>query len=101
MIMSFILLYGIDLSLILIGSIVLYGLYRQGRVELVKKIIYNLVEEAEIVLSEPKSGSMKYIYVIERIYNILPLSLRLLYTKQEMDNFIELAVATLKTKLKG
>jgi hypothetical protein len=94
-------MYGIDLSVFLIGSIILYGLYRQGRVELVKKIIYNLVEEAEIIMSEPNSGSMKYLYVIEKFYNKLPLTLRLLYTKKEIDNFIELAVATLKIKLKG
>lgn len=72
--------------------------YKKGKVSLVKKIILSLVVEAEKYLGS-KTGDLKYAFVVKNLYNILPLSLRVLFTQKQIDDFIEEAVQYLKIYL--
>ncbi|MTI69632.1 MAG: hypothetical protein FH751_05175 [Firmicutes bacterium] len=84
------------ISLIVIG--ILLFLYKRGKKEIVKKIILSLVVQAEKTLGS-KTGDLKYAYVIQKVYEILPFYMRILYTKKEISNMIEQAVNHLKEYL--
>jgi len=84
------------LTLVLVGGL-LY-LYKRGHTETVKKIILSLVIQAEKTLGS-KTGELKYAMVIERFYSTLPFIIKVLFTKKEIDNFIEEAVQFLKDYL--
>lgn len=86
---------------ILIVIICLTGLgflYKKGKINTVKKIILSLVVQAEKTLGS-KTGELKYAMVVERLYSVLPILLRLLFTRKEIDNLIEEAVQFLKDYL--
>jgi hypothetical protein len=99
MIIGLLLTYGMDLFLAICFMGVIYALYRKGRYDLVSKIIYNLVVEAESIFGD-KTGSLKYLYCIEKFYDKLPITIRLIFTKNEIDSMIEQSVAKLKAFLK-
>lgn len=70
-------------------------LYKMNRKDLVKKIILALVVQAEKNLGSG-TGALKYAEVINKLYQTLPLILRMLYTKSEINQFIEDGVVLLK-----
>lgn len=83
---------------IVTGIVSLMGisyLYKKGNMENVRKIILSLVVFAEKELGS-KTGKYKYALVIQKLYELLPLPLRLLITKKEIENMIEEAVQNLK-----
>lgn len=85
-------------SYIVIGIVSLIGIsyfYKKGNMETVRKIILSLVVFAEKELGS-KTGKYKYALVIHKLYELLPLPLRLLITKKEIENMIEEAVQNLK-----
>ncbi len=86
----------IAILLFVIGSLILY---KSGKKELVKKIILNLVVQAEKNLGSG-TGELKYSEVIEGIYHHLPSLIRLLYTKKDIDKLIEDSVKQLQEILK-
>ncbi|MFT9495868.1 hypothetical protein [Anaerosolibacter sp.] len=73
-------------------------LYKRGREDLIKKMILSLVVDVEKKLGSG-TGDLKYITVIDRLYDRLPWILRVLYTKKQIDNMIEEAVEYLKRYL--
>lgn len=75
-------------------------LYKIGKKDLVSKIILSLVVQAEKVLGSG-TGELKYAYVIEKIYAVLPVSIRGLFSKKEIDNMIEGSVKKLKNMLEN
>lgn len=76
----------------IIGLLVLYKL---GKKDTVKKIILTLVVQAEKTLGSG-TGELKYAMVVDALYNKLPVILRFLFTKKELDTFIEEAVSKMK-----
>lgn len=87
-----------DIAVIAILVIVLIILYKKNRKDIVKKIILSLVVQAEKHLGSG-TGELKYAYVIEKFYKYLPSTVRLLYSKKEVDVMIDEAVNKLKKML--
>lgn len=70
-------------------------LYKAGKKDLVKNIVLALVVQAEKGLGSG-TGELKYAMVINNLYDKLPFILRFLYSKKEIDAFIEQSVQKLK-----
>ena len=96
---TLLLAYWTDALLIIVVAAVLAFLYRRGKKDLVKEIIYSLVVKAEKELGGATGGA-KYSQVISTLYLKLPFILRLFFTKVELDKYIEDSVIWLKDKLK-
>jgi len=84
-----------SIIVVVIAIIGLLVLYKLGKKDTVKKIVLALVVQAEKTLGSG-TGELKYAMVIDAMYNKLPFILRLLFTKKEMDTFIEEAVSKMK-----
>lgn len=87
-----------NLASIIVAVLVLIALavlYKLGKKDTVKKIILALVVQAEKALGSG-TGELKYAMVLDAIYSKLPYILRFLFTKKELDTFIEEAVRKLK-----
>lgn len=91
-------LYWTDAVVILVVSLALAFLYKNGRRQLVYSIVYDLVVKAEKVLGSG-TGELKYQFVVAQLYRRLPLTVRALFTDKELDYYIEEAVKALKTYL--
>ena len=87
-----------SIIVVVIAIVGLMVLYKLGKKDTVKKIILALVVQAEKTLGSG-TGELKYAMVIDAIYNKLPFILRFLFTKKEMDTFIEEAVVKMKEVL--
>ena len=81
-------------------AVVLAVLYKRGKKDIVKEIIYTLVVKAEKELGSA-TGSAKYSQVISDLYEKLPIILRLFFSKAEINNYIDDAVKWLKSKLRN
>ncbi len=92
---SFIKTNMVDIILILLLVASGLILYKRGHHELVKKIVFSLVVEAEKKLGSG-TGRLKYDMVLEGLYKRLPWILRVIYTQQQLDDLIEDAVGRLK-----
>jgi len=78
--------------------LVAFVLYKRGKTEFVRRIILALVTEAEKRYGTG-TGELKYNHVVERVYEVLPWILRILFTKEQLDKMIEDAVEYLKRYL--
>lgn len=80
--------------------VILLGLllYKRGKTDFVRKLILALVTEAEKRYGN-STGELKYNHVVERIYEVLPWILRVLFSKEQLDKMIEDAVEYLKRYL--
>lgn len=87
-----------SIIVVIIAIIGLLVLYKLGKKDTVKKIVLALVVQAEKTLGSG-TGELKYAMVIDAIYNKLPFILRFLFTKKEIDMFIEEAVIKMKEVL--
>ena len=96
---ALLLAYWTDALLVIVVVVVLAVLYKRGKKDLVKEIIYTLVVKAEKELGSA-TGSAKYSQVITTLYLKLPFILRLFFTKSELNKYIEDSVRWLKDKLK-
>ena len=96
---SLLVAYWTDALLVIGVVIILAILYKRGKKDLVKEIIYTLVVKAEKELGSA-TGSAKYSQVITTLYLKLPFILRLFFTKVELNKYIEDSVIWLKNKLK-
>lgn len=86
--------------LVVVGMMVtVIVLIKMRKKELVQKIVYALVVQAEQQLGS-KTGSMKKAYVMSHIYPRLPFLIRLIFSQEDLEHFIELAVRSLKESLK-
>ncbi|MTI68987.1 MAG: hypothetical protein FH751_01865 [Firmicutes bacterium] len=97
---DFVRAYLIDIIIVLVFIITLIYLYKKGKKDTVKKIILALVVQAEKNLGS-KTGKLKYAFVVERVYDVLPFVVRILIPRKELDNMIEEAVNYLKEYLTG
>lgn len=95
---DFILANWLIIVVVIIFILVLALLYRAGHRERVKQIILSLVVQAEKALGSG-TGELKYALVVERLYYVMPLLIRFLYTKKEIDQYITEAVEWLKEYL--
>jgi len=95
---TLLLAYWSDVLLIIVVAVILGILYKRGKKDLVKEIIYSLVVKAEKELGST-TGSAKYSQVISELYIKLPLILRLFFTQVELKKYIDDAVIWLKIKL--
>lgn len=84
-----------SIIVVVLVLIALAVLYKLGKKDTVKKIILALVVQAEKTLGSG-TGELKYAMVLDAIYSKLPYILRFLFTKKELDTFIEEAVRKLK-----
>ena len=84
-----------SIIVVVLVLIVLAVLYKLGKKDTVKKIVLALVVQAEKTLGSG-TGELKYAMVLDAIYSKLPYILRFLFTKKELDTFIEEAVRKLK-----
>lgn len=90
-----------NLSSILVVLLIVIGLlfiYKKGKKEFVRKVVLSLVVQAEKSLGSG-TGELKYAMVVERVYQVLPVILKLLITKSELDKLIEDSVQYLKQYL--
>jgi len=84
-----------SIIVVVLVLIALAVLYKLGKKDTVKKIVLALVVQAEKTLGSG-TGELKYALVLEAIYSKLPYILRFLFTKKEIDTFIEEAVRKMK-----
>ena len=95
---GFIILNLIEVAGTLLVTLIGLFLYKKGKTKFVRKIVLALVTEAEKHYGNG-TGELKYCYVVERIYEVLPWVIRILYTKEQLDKMIEDAVEYLKRYL--
>lgn len=77
--------------MLLIGLIFKYREFR--------KVALDLVVIAEGLITGTKKGQERFDYVVSKIYDYIPTSLRLLLTKRRIKNIIEWAVRKMKKYL--
>lgn len=96
--MEFLYNYWLEIliTLSLLGLLVLA--YKKSNEEVVRNIILSLVVEAEKLLGNG-TGELKYEMVVDRLYELLPMPLRVIFTKKQIDRMIEDAVQFLKEEL--
>lgn len=95
---TFVLLNLIEVVGTLLVALIGLFLYKRGKTDFVRRIVLALVTEAEKRFGSG-TGELKYCYVVERIYEVLPWIIRILYTKEQLDKMIEDAVEYLERYL--
>lgn len=90
--------HSLDILVVLMFALVLGYLVKIGKTDTVKKIVLSLVVQAEKALGSG-TGELKYAFVVDALYSKLPAVIRLLYSKKEINQFIEDAVQQLKNTL--
>ena len=96
---AWLLAYWLDVVVVVVFALLMVWFIRRGNQGAVKRIILYLVVQAEKELGSG-TGPLKYATVTTLVYNYLPLILRLVFSKADLDIFIEEAVRTLKATLK-
>ena len=81
--------------IVIIGLLIFFAL--KGKKEIVYKILYALVTEAERIYGE-KTGSVKFAYVVEKAYSYLPPILKIFITYDALRDMIEKALDQAKIK---
>lgn len=90
--------YWLDVLLIIWFAAIVAYLIKKGKADVVKAIVYDLVVRAEATLGSG-TGDLKYNMVVSQVYDRLPLMIRWLYTKKDIDNLIQWAVKSLENYL--
>lgn len=88
----------LNIAIIAMCVVLLLILYKDNKKEVVKKIILALVVQAEKNLGS-KTGDLKYAEVMKGLYGALPSIVRILFTEEDIDNYIEDGVQKLKEML--
>lgn len=86
-----------SLLVILAFVAVLVYLAVRGKKDIVAKILYALVTEAEKIYGSG-TGSVKFAYVVEKAYSYLPAILKVFITYERLKQMIEDALAAAKIK---
>ena len=86
-----------SLLVILAFVAVLIYLAVRGKKDIVAKILYALVTEAEKTYGSG-TGSVKFAYVVEKAYSYLPAILKVFITYERLKQMIEDALAAAKIK---
>jgi len=95
LIKGLIVLYWLDILIIVVLIAALFFLWKRGKKKQVLYVINWLVAEAEKELGS-KTGEYKKGKVIEALYNRLPIVITLLFTRKEIEAFIDNAAIDLK-----
>ncbi len=96
-IIKFLVSNWVSLLLVLAFISVLIFLYRHGRIEVVKKILFALVSRAEKEFGAG-TGELKKAAVIEWIYEKLPKIVTVFITPKEIERLIESVLEYAKTR---
>lgn len=72
-------------------------LYKRGRVEIVKKILFALVSQAEKEFGGG-TGELKKSVVLQWVYEKLPKIVTCIFSQKEIENLIESVLEYAKTK---
>lgn len=96
-ILKFLLANWDSVLLVVVIAVSLILLYKHGRVEIVKKILFSLVSRAEKEFGSG-TGELKKAAVIEWIYSSLPKIVTVLITPKEIERLIESVLEYAKTK---
>ena len=67
----------------------------RGKKEIIYKMLYVLVDEAEALYGS-KTGKLKFSYVLERVYAMLPSTVKLFITYSMLEKWIEKALEEMK-----
>ena len=86
-----------SLLVILVFVTTLVILAIRGKKDIVAKILYALVTEAEKIYGGG-TGSIKFAYVVEKAYSYLPAILKVFITYERLKTMIEDALAAAKIK---
>ena len=86
-----------SLLVILVFVFVLVILAIRGKKDIIAKILYALVTEAEKIYGGG-TGSVKFAYVVEKAYTYLPAILKVFITYERLKLMIEDALAAAKIK---
>ena len=95
MILEFLESYGLDILIMAVAIVSVLYLYYNGKKDYLRKVVLNLVREAEDLLGR-KTGELKYAYVVNEVYRRLPKILTVFITKEFLNNLIEDGVYKLK-----
>ncbi len=96
-IIKFLLANWDSVLLVIAVIIVLILLYKHGRIEVVKKVLFSLVSRAEKEFGSG-TGELKKAAVIEWIYEKLPKIVTIFITPKEIEQLIESVLEYAKTK---
>jgi hypothetical protein len=67
----------------------------RGKKQIIYKMIYALVDEAEELYGS-KTGKLKFSYVIEKVYAILPSTIKIIISYKTLEKWIEKALVEMK-----
>ena len=81
--------------LVFVATLVILAI--RGKKDIVAKILYALVTEAEKIYGGG-TGSVKFAYVVEKAYSYLPAILKVFITYERLKTMIEDALAAAKIK---
>ena len=89
--------WAIILAVLVASAVVAVIIYlaATGKKEIIYKMIYALVDEAERLYGS-KAGKMKFAYVMEKVYAKLPAFFRLFISYNILESWIEKALAEAK-----
>lgn len=90
-------IYSIVATILVIALLAIAWFYFGKRKEVLKAISY-FVQVAEDKFGAG-AGQIKYAYVIERIYPVLPKALKFFFTETQLDKWITEAVDSLQDKI--
>lgn len=79
--------------LVFIGLIIFFAV--KGKKKIVYKMLYALVTEAEKIYGSG-TGSVKFAYVVEKVYSYMPAILKIFITYDALKDMIERALAEAK-----
>ena len=96
-VINFIVSYWDSILIVLAAATALVLFWVRGQKNIVYKILYSLVTEAEKQFGGG-SGELKLSYVIERIYKMLPAVLRVFISAERLEAWIDEVLATAKEK---
>ena len=67
----------------------------RGKKQIVYKMLYVLVDEAEEIYGS-KTGKLKFSYVLEKVYALLPSTIKIFISYKTLEKWIEKALAEMK-----
>lgn len=80
-------------GLAIITAVIVLAL--RGKKEIIYKMLYVLVDEAEALYGS-KTGKLKFSYVLEKVYAMLPSAIKLFITYGMLEKWIEKALEEMK-----
>lgn len=86
-------IYWLDILIVFMFILAVIWQVKKGNINTIKRIILNLVVQAEKQFNS-KEGRFKF----NQVYMSLPVMVRIIFTQQQLSNFIEEAVEDMKNQ---